>query len=308
MRTVPSSLQSHLDTGSTTLCFLLKIKPQKGTAFGVTSLDIDVAYDDGGGMVIYGATTGLNLSSVDTTAGMSVSNAEAMMLISSDFSKTDIEAGVLDYADYYVYRVNWDESAQGHYLVQAGRTGIVRSNDELSGVIELRGISQQLKQNYIDQYSLSCRAIFGSTSSDEKFPCNFDTSTLWQSNVVLSVGVEADRQFTATDTPASTGPNGVINDLNTSIIEFLTGDNAGLTVETESVSGDDIELRFQAAYDIQVGDTYRMRPDCQKRFHADCIDIYAIVLNFRGEPYIPLTEESPALFPCAKVKGFGAPQ
>ncbi len=92
----------------------------------------------------------------------------------------------------------------------------------------------------------------------------------------------------------------------TAIIIFQTGNNAGLTVETETVSGVDITLRFPSAYAIEVGDTLKIRPDCGKRFQEDCIDEYDNVVNFRGEPHIPLTEEAPAQFPGANVKGLGA--
>ena len=306
MKTVPAALQTHLDTQQTTLCFLLKIDPQNASAFGVTSLDVDVDYDDGGGEITYSSAIGMNASAVEAGAGLEVANSEAMLLITTDFTREDIAAGVLDYANFYVYRINWKDTSNGHYLVQSGRTGIVRSDDELSGVLELRGLSQQLKQNYIDLYSLTCRAIFGSAEEGAPFPCNFDITSLWQANTVLSVGSETDRIFTATITPAATGPNGALP-FDFAIIEFLTGNNAGLTVETETVVGDDITLRFNSAYDIEAGDTFRMRPDCAKRFAEDCVALYDNALNFRGEPWIPLTEESPSQYPGANIPGLGAP-
>ena len=306
MKTVPAALQTHLDTLSTTLCFLLKIDPQNASAFGVTSLNVDVDYDDGGGSITYSAAIGMNQSAVESGAGLEVANSEAMLLITTDFTREDIAAGVLDFADFYVYRVNRNDLSNGHYLVQSGRTGIVRSDDVLSGVLELRGLQQQLKQNYIDQYSLTCRAVFGSAAEGAPFPCNFDADALFQANTVLSVGSETDREFTATITPAATGPNGALP-FDFAIVEFLTGNNAGLTVETETVVGDDITLRFNAAYEIEVGDTFKMRPDCAKRFAEDCVALFDNALNFRGEPWIPLTEESPSQYPGANVGGLGAP-
>jgi len=306
MKTIGASLQAHMDTQQTTLCYLLKIVPQNGATFGITSLDQDVVYDDGGGNVTYSSITGMNATAVESSSELSVDNSEAMLLISTEFTETDIAAGILDFAAFYTYRINWADTAQGHYLVHSGTTGIVRKHDELSGVIELRGLSQILKQNFIDQYSITCRAKFGTEEGDEKFPCLFDTTSLWQSTSVLSVGSETDRIFTSNDTPAATGPNGALT-FEVALVEFLTGDNAGLTVEVEDVTGDVITLRFNAAYAIQAGDTFKIRPDCQKRYAEDCVAQYDNGLNFRGEPWIPLTEESPAQFPGAQVKGFGAP-
>jgi uncharacterized phage protein (TIGR02218 family) len=306
VKTIPTALQTHLDTGQTTLCFLLKVAPQNATAFGVTSLDQDVAYDDGNGSLTYSSMTGMNATAVESSSELSVDNSEAMLLVSTDFTKEDIAAGVLDFADFYVYRINWANTSDGHYLVHSGTTGIVRSHNDLSGVIELRGLSQVLKQNYIDQYSLTCRAKFGSQEGEESFPCGFDTTSLWQSTSVSAVDTESDRIFTSTDTPAATGPNGALT-FETALVTFLTGNNAGLTAEVDDVTGDVVTLRFNAAYEIEVGDTFKIRPDCRKRFAEDCVALFDNGLNFRGEPWIPLTEEAPSQFPGALIKGLGAP-
>lgn len=307
MKTIPAALQAHRDLYQTTQCYLLKIAPQQGSAFGVTSLDQDVDYDDGGGSLTYQAAIGMNQSPIESSSELSVDNSEAMLLVGVDFSKADIAAGVLDFADFYLYRINWASPSDGHELKHQGTTGIIRSHDDLSGIIELRGLSQILKQNYIDSYSITCRAKFGSADGEEEFPCLFDTTSLWQTTTVDTVGAETDRIFTAVDTPAATGPNGALG-FEVALITFLTGANAGLTVETETVTGKDITLRFNAAYAIVAGDSFKIRPDCRKRYSEDCVDQYDNADHFRGEPWIPLTEESPAQFPGANIKGLGAPR
>jgi uncharacterized phage protein (TIGR02218 family) len=306
-RFIPTALQTHLDTKATTICFLLKIVPQNASAFGVTSLDKDVDYDDGNGSMTYSSVTGVNMSAVEASAGLGVDNAEGLLLVSTDFTQQDINAGVLDYADYYLYRINWDDHSQGHYLIQSGRTGIAKTHDTRSGLIELRGLAQQLKQNFVDLYSLTCRARFGSQVGEELFPCMFDTTSLWSNGTITGVGTEADREFTASIAPAATGPNGALP-FNVAIITFLTGNNAGLTVETETVSGTSITLRFQSSYNMEIGDTYKIRPDCAKRYAEDCVALFDNGLFFRGEPWIPLTEEAQSQTPGANVPGFGAPQ
>lgn len=306
MRTIPTALQTSLDTYATTNCFLLKLVPQIGSAFGTTSLDIDVAYDDGGGSITYSSALGLNQSAVKSSAGLEVDNSEALLLIGSALTKQDIAAGVLDYGSFYIYRIDYNNTANGHYIVQSGRTGIVRSRDDIAAVIDLRALSQQLKQNYSDQYSITCRAKFGSAVGEEMFPCLFDTTSLWQNKTVDSVGSETDRVFVSDTPPTATGPNGALG-FGVAIVEFLTGDNAGLTVETETVDGADITLRFPSAYAIEAGDTFKIRPDCAKRFQEDCIDEYDNYINFRGEPHIPLTEEASAQHPGANQPRHGAP-
>ena len=301
MRTIPAALQTHLDGDGTTLCFLLKITAQNGSSFGVTSLDQAVTYDDGNGSLTYSTAIGLDQSSLETTADLSVDNAEAMMLIADtgDFTITDIEAGVLDYADFVVYRVNWASLSDGHYIVQTGTTGAVRNMDGLAGLVELRSLSQNLKQTFIELYSIGCRAVFGSTTG--LFPCNFNAAALWQNLGVLTVGAETDRIFTADGTPAAVGPNGALG-FAPGLVEWLTGNNAGLTSEVESVSGDIITLRFPTSFDIVDTDTLKIRPDCAKRWTEDCIGNYDNALNFRGEPLIPLGDESSNTVPGAAAR------
>ena len=47
-----------------------------------------------------------------------------------------------------------------------------------------------------------------------------------------------------------------------------------------------IELYLPLGYAIAPGDVFRLHPGCDKRLDT-CIDRFANVLNFRGEPYIP---------------------
>ena len=74
MKSIPPALQTHLDQRGTTLCYLLKITATNGQALGVTSLDVDVDYDDGTGLLTYSSAIGLNQSSLATSAGLEVDN------------------------------------------------------------------------------------------------------------------------------------------------------------------------------------------------------------------------------------------
>lgn len=303
-RTIGASLQAHLDTQQTTLCWLLKITPEHESAFGITSLNIDVPYDDGGGSLTYQSSIGMNLSATEAHAGLEVANAEALVLVSGDLTKAKIEAGVFDYGSYNLYRINYKDTSMGHYMPVSGTVGIVRSDNPLVGVLELRGLTQALKQNFNDLYSKSCRAVFGSQVSEEPFPCLFDATTLESAGTILTVGSEADRQFTATSAPTATGPNGAVP-FDFAVITFNTGPNAGLIVETETVTGAVIELRFSSPFDMTAGDTYTIRPDCAKRYEDDCIDLFDNGEIFRGEPWLSVSEEVPLQVPGANIPGVG---
>lgn len=306
MKTVATGLQTHIDTGMSTLCWLLRIIPVNVAEFGVTSQVVDVPYDDGDGSITYSASLGLNLASIQELEGLEVSSSEAKILIGGLFTKESIAAGVFDYAEFKLYRVNWNNTSDGNYIGFTGTFGQVRSEDGLSATVELRGLTQLLKQNYVDLYSISCRAKFASQVGEELFPCTFDDASLFQNLGVDSVGAEADRIFTADGTPAATGPNGALP-FDVALLEWLTGNNTGLISETETVTGAVITLRFQSAYDIEVGDTFKIRPDCRKRFSDDCVDLFDNAPFFRGEPWIPVMEEGTTQVPGANRRGTGAP-
>jgi uncharacterized phage protein (TIGR02218 family) len=302
VRDIPAALQTQLDGTGTTLCYLLKITGTDGTSFGVTSLDVDVDYDDGFGEITYSAPIGMDQSALETSSDLKVDNSEALVILADTGPVTPekIEAGVLDYAKFIVYRVNWKSLVSGeHYIAQTGTTGAVKNRDGLAGVIELRSLSQNLKQTYGKLYSITCRAVFGSTTPTYE-ACNFNAESLWDAGEVDTVGTETDREFTGLLAPDATGPNGAL-EFAPGLVEWLTGDNAGDTSEIEEISGAVFTLRFPTWRTIVSGDTYQARPDCAKRFTEDCIGAYDNYLNFRGEPLIPLADESSQVSPGATV-------
>ncbi len=72
------------------------------------------------------------------------------------------------------------------------------------------------------------------------------------------------------------------------LVTWESGGNAGRSVEVMSwtqTSGE-IALFLPMGYPIEPGDMFAIHPGCDKRL-ATCIDRFANVLNFRGEPYVP---------------------
>lgn len=305
-RNITAALIDSLAETSTTLCYLLRIETRDGVVIGVTSNNQSVTYDDGAGSVTYLPAIGADISNIDNSAGLEVDNAEANMIFADagDFTEQKVRAGALDYAEWILYRVDYKNLASGHYLEGRGTTGMARASEGLLGVVELRGLAQGLKQSFTELYSLTCRARFGSgqatgTCGIDK-ACNFNAEALWTNHTVGSVGSEVDRVFTATDVPSSS--SGASPDVAYSytpgLIQWLTGANTGRYCEVETTAlagtspdGMTISLRFGTPYDIQAGDTFRIRPDCDKKWET-CRDVYSNIANFRGEPTIPTADES----------------
>jgi hypothetical protein len=72
------------------------------------------------------------------------------------------------------------------------------------------------------------------------------------------------------------------------VLTWESGPNAGRSIEVKSwtQATGEIELFLPMGYAIESGDAFRIHPGCDKRLDT-CIDRFANVLNFRGEPYLP---------------------
>lgn len=299
-RNVPAALQMHLDGVGTTTCRLLKITLRDGvTSFGFTTLDQDVVYDDGDGEMTYTATNGFDPSALSTSADYQVANAETFMLISDDVSpgitEEDVQRGALNDAQWKLYLINFHDSpSQGHILLDAGDVGQVRTRFGLVWMPELLSRIVRLRQPLGSVDSRTCRAVFGSPA-DSQTGCGFDVSGLWENGEVTAVGAETDAMFTGDAAPSIVPFPGRI--------EWLTGDNAGVESWVDLFDAGEVRLGEGTPFPIQIGDTYRIRPDCRKRFQEDCIDTWDNGINFKGEPYIPVGDTAAISTPGAQYSG-----
>lgn len=301
-RQIPIALQNHLAQESTTTCVLLRVMPtQPGVAeYGVTTLDVDVTYDDGDGPLLYSAAVGMQPTSLEVSATLAVNNAEGTSLLPEfdvPISEVDIRAGLYDFARFVMYLVDYTDLTE-HIVLQEGTLGQLSIDDSgLSYVNELRGPTAELKQSICEKDSLTCRAIFGSQAEGdssgapvERFPCGVDATALLVSGSVSAVGLENTLTFTVT-------PFAMAADaLNPGIVIWTSGLNAGRTYEIDSnTSGGVITLAHETAFPIQIGDDLLYREDCSK-IARDTAKGCAKAnhwgdewpLHFRGEPDIPI--------------------
>lgn len=301
MREVPVTLLAHLQSGQTTTCRLLQITLRDGiTKFGFTTLDRDVPYDDGDGLINYTATNGFDPTAFSSDSTYAIGNAEGYALISDDISPgvtvADVERGVLDDARWRCYLVNFEDTSMGHVLLDAGDLGQVRTRFGMVWLPELLSYVVRLRQPIGHVDSRLCRAEFGAPA-DSQTGCGFDVSTLWVNGTVTSVGAETDRVFTGdvvSTSPVNPFPGRV---------EWLTGNNAGVVLWTDGFDAGTVELGEGTPFPIEVGDTYRIRPDCKKRYEEDCIAVWNNGINFKGEPLIPVGDASQGQTPGAQYGG-----
>ncbi|TVR80061.1 MAG: DUF2163 domain-containing protein [Rhodospirillales bacterium] len=111
----------------------------------------------------------------------------------------------------------------------------------------------------------------------------FEAMEAWsRAGVVISV---VDR---AIFTAAIDEPRAVDGWFAGGVLTWESGTNAGRSIEVKSwaQATGQIELFLPMGYAIEIGDLFRIHPGCDKRLDT-CIDRFANVLNFRGEPYVP---------------------
>ena len=297
-KTIPAVLQTHKNLTTTTLCRLLRIVCKDGTEIGFTSLDVDVSYNAGAGVLVYRSANGFTMSRLSSAAGTGVDNADFQGIIadlsSLGITEAQIRAGKLDYADGYCYEVNYNDLTAGrHENIARGKNGETAMNGELFNA-EFRSLSQLLKQSTTQLTSLTCRVKYGSTKCGAAFA--------WTSGSVTAVSVgEPDRIFTDSASVEA------VDYYVPGVIEWLTGDNSdggsSKQVEIEQNTSGVFTLARPLYFPIVIGDTYRRRIDCPKT-KAGCQDVRRARFpnNFRGEHLIPVEREGELLTPGAGMK------
>src|ERR1700742_2006514 len=121
MKTLPPGLQTHLSSGTTTLCWCWKIVRRDALAQGFTDHDAPVAFDG----VVYEAASGFTASEVQSTLGLAIDNLTVTGALSSEtLNEDDLAAGLYDDADIEIWRVNWTAPDQ-RVLMRKGNLGQV---------------------------------------------------------------------------------------------------------------------------------------------------------------------------------------
>lgn len=300
--TIPVAFQAHLDERATTTCRLLRIAPVGEAAFGYSSTNAAVAYNDGDGLLTYGVMSGFDVSTVVASGDTSVDNAEARVLALSGGPVTEakINAGVYDGAEFSLYEVNYNDLTTGrHKVVMHGYVGRARSLRGTAFTLELRSLIDLLRQEPWEKYQRRCRVRqFGSQPGDERFPCMFAIGPEWVTGVaVTSLGTEANRTFTASSLAQAA------DYFAPGMLEWTTGPNTGLSFEVESfASGGVITLSFPTPYLPTVADQFRIRRECSREWsgHNSC-QTFANRANFRGEPKMRPADAAGTQIPGANV-------
>lgn len=268
MKPISSELASHMAGEVTTLATCWKLTLRNSTVMGFTSHSEVITFDG----VDYLAATGFSPTAIATSADLAVDNLDIEgMLDSSAITESDVLAGLYDYAEVEIFKVNYQDIGQGRLLLRRGWLGEV-SLSRHHFVAEVRGLTQNLVQMLGDLYAPACRAKLG----DSKCGINI-----------------LDYTFSATVTTKTSnqqlGASALIQEIgyfDFGKITFTSGNNMGISMEVKEYTPGALTLVFPMPYDFMVDDTFTIEAGCDKRFET-CIQRFNNAVNFRGEPHVP---------------------
>lgn len=257
MRQIPAALAAHLQSEVTTLAVCWRVERRDGVLILGTEHDQDLTISEGGSPPnpyagTYVAQAGITGSNVKSTSDISVDNMEVEGAINQgdlqlvDLTAADIEAGLFDDASVALFLVNWQAPDDGQIVLRTGNIGEIRRTAEGQYRTELRGLAQRLSQTIGRTYGSSCDAELGDSR------CRVDIDALTTTGEVIEV--TSNRRFVAS-------------------IEY--GSPAAVM---------DLELYLAMPRDIAIGDSFTIRPGCDKSLIM-CRERFANLVNFRGHGF-----------------------
>ena len=276
MKQISTQLQTHLDSGATSLCWCWRLTRRDGTVYGFTDHDRDVSFDG----TLFEADSGFAATEIAAGVGLSTDNLEAEGALSSTrLNEDELAQGLFDDAQVEIFRVNWADPDQ-RVLMSAGSLGEVKRGEHGFGA-EVRGLAHYLQQPKGRLIQYGCDATLGDTR------CGVDLGVGSAFRAAGSVVQSSSRHgFTAS------GLAGLSSGwLARGKLVWQTGANAPASMEIKQhrvlENGDVfIELWQDMAFDLAVGDQFVALAGCDKQF-ATCRNKFANGVNFRGFPHVP---------------------
>ena len=274
MKSLPPTLQAHLDDGTTTLAWCWRITRGDGVTFGFTDHDRVLSFDGTG----FEPESGLTASEVRSGSDLSVDAQEAEGVLTSDrITETDILDGRWDNATVELWRVNWQDPSQ-RVLLRRGAIGQIRRG-RVAFVAEVRSLAHLLGQAVGRTFQAQCDAALGDARcgvdlEHAAFKGSGTVAQVMRSRVMLAEGL------------AAFAPGWFTHGW----LEWVTGANANRRAEIalhEMAEGLAIlTLLEEPVRPLAEGDSFTIRAGCDKRI-ATCAAKFANAVNFRGFPTIP---------------------
>jgi hypothetical protein len=157
-RTVGAALDTHMQGEVTTLTTCIRMVRRDGTEFFFTEHDRDIVFSGD----TYLASTGYNRTAIEGDASLTADNFEVTGIIDNAvLLDTELKAGLFDYAEVYMFIVNWADISQGAMKLKRGNLGEVSFMHGSLFKTEVHGMTKALHQVIGELYSPECRETLG---------------------------------------------------------------------------------------------------------------------------------------------------
>jgi uncharacterized phage protein (TIGR02218 family) len=246
MKVIPAPLLAAIQAETSTTCWCAILTRLDGVQFGFTEHDWP--------LVVSGVTCnpaiGANLTSLASTAEMSVDNADMLAFLDSDeITENDLMRGVYDAADLRIVLVDWNDLAAGELVLARGVLGeISMAGDAFTA--EFRSLTQYLQQTIGRKCGIECDVA---ALGDDR--CGVDLAAYTHVATVLSVP-DPLREFTV-DVPGA--PGGDVNYFSYGMVEWTNGDGRNTQRDNRIVGWDDasklVTVAGTTVNEVEIGDT-----------------------------------------------------
>jgi len=156
MRIINSDLQTHIDSGVTTLCSLWRLQLKDGTQIGLTDHDRVLQFQD----LSYHPQNSFDASDTEKRLGFAADSGALRLAFNlPELTQESLQAGILDEARLFHYRVNWQDVSQ-YVLISVGRIGQVQASGD-GYEADWVGLATQLERSTGRIFSRQCDAELG---------------------------------------------------------------------------------------------------------------------------------------------------
>ncbi len=271
MKHLSENLNAHIQGEVTSLATCWKIRRQDGIVLGFTTHDKRLEFEG----LAYRPTGAFSPTTIASSNAFNVDNLDIQgVLNSAAITEEDLSSGRYDFAEVEIFLINWMVPADGKLVLRSGWMGEVTLKDGVF-VAEVRGLMQSFQQTIGEVYSAECRADLGDNR------CRVDLSLFSVSGIVTGV---VDKT-----TFSDTGRSEADGWFKYGLLSWISGGNAGLSIEVREQTGQQFSLFDDMPHQIMTGDRYRVHAGCDKR-NATCKTRFNNIVNFRGEPFVPGTD------------------
>ena len=268
-KTISIALAGHYAQGSTTIARCWKATRRDGFVLAVTTCARDLLFEG----VLYRSAEGFNPKAISQEASAAVTNTEVEGFLSDDLTELEFEAGKWDGATVEVFEVNYRDLSMGKLKMSTATMGDIKVSRSAFNA-ELRGLTQSLQKTVGRIVTKGCPWKFGDVDT-----CRKPLAPLTVTGALTSV--------TDLRTFADSGRAEAADYFGAGVITFLTGANAGLSMEIYSFALGAFVTHLPFNNNPAVGDTYSLTPGCRKNFTTDCVAKFANGNNFGGFPFLP---------------------